>query len=29
MAQHQNGKIVIVWPSEASTGMMKFPGVPW
>jgi branched-chain amino acid transport system substrate-binding protein len=29
MAQHQNGKIVIVWPSEASTGTMKFPGVPW
>ena len=29
MAQHQTGKIVIVWPSEASTGIMKFPGVPW
>jgi len=29
MAQHQSGKIVIVWPSEASTGQMNFPGVPW
>ena len=29
MAQHQNGKIVIVWPSEATTGKINFPGVPW
>ena len=29
MAQHQNGKIVIVWPSAAATGKMNFPSVPW
>ena len=29
MAQHQNGKIVIVWPSDATTGKMNYPGVPW
>ncbi|MBD5803203.1 ABC transporter substrate-binding protein [Aromatoleum evansii] len=29
MGQHQNGKIAIVWPSDAATGKMNFPGVPW
>lgn len=29
MAQHQDGKIVIVWPSDEATGKMSFPGVPW
>ena len=29
MAQHQNGKIAIVWPSDAATGTMNFPRVPW
>lgn len=29
MAQHQNGKVVIVWPKEYATGPMNFPGVPW
>ena len=29
MGQHQDGKIVIVWPSDAATGKMKFPAVPW
>jgi len=29
MAQHQNGKIVIVWPSDATTGKINYPGVPW
>lgn len=29
MGQHQNGKIAIVWPGEAATGKMNFPGVPW
>lgn len=29
MGQHQNGKIVIVWPKKEATGKMKFPAVPW
>jgi len=29
MGQHQNGKIVIVWPKDAATGEMNFPAVPW
>ncbi len=29
MGQHQNGRIVIVWPPEAATEKMNFPGVPW
>lgn len=29
MGQHQNGKIVIVWPSDSATGKMIYPGVPW
>jgi len=29
MGQHQSGKIVIVWPKDAATGKMIFPGVPW
>ena len=29
MGQHQNGKVVIVWPKEYATGKMNFPGVPW
>jgi branched-chain amino acid transport system substrate-binding protein len=29
MGQHQNGKIVIVWPKEEKTGAVKFPAVPW
>lgn len=29
MGQHQAGKINIVWPSDAATGKINFPGVPW
>jgi branched-chain amino acid transport system substrate-binding protein len=29
MGQHQSGKVVIVWPKEAATGKINFPGVPW
>ncbi|MGZ9713295.1 ABC transporter substrate-binding protein [Glaciimonas sp. GNP009] len=29
MGQHNNGKIVVVWPKEMATGPMVFPGVPW
>jgi branched-chain amino acid transport system substrate-binding protein len=29
IAQHQNGKIVIVWPEKSVTGKKVFPGVPW
>lgn len=29
MGQHQNGKVVIVWPKEAANGKMNFPAVPW
>ncbi len=30
MGQHQNGgKVAIVWPKDAATAPMKFPGVPW
>ena len=29
MGQHQAGKVVIVWPKDAATGTIKFPGVPW
>lgn len=29
VGQHQDGKIVLVWPPEAATGKAVFPGVPW
>lgn len=29
MGQHQNGKVAIVWPKDAATAAMSFPGVPW
>jgi branched-chain amino acid transport system substrate-binding protein len=29
MGQHQDGKVVIVWPKDAASGEMKFPAVPW
>ena len=29
MGQHQDGKIAIVWPADAATAKMNFPGVPW
>ncbi|KIL99038.1 Branched-chain amino acid ABC transporter amino acid-binding protein [Paramagnetospirillum magnetotacticum MS-1] len=29
MGQHQAGKVVLVWPSDAATGTMKYPAVPW
>ena len=29
MGQHQEGKIAIVWPSDAATAPAQFPGVPW
>jgi branched-chain amino acid transport system substrate-binding protein len=29
MGQHQDGKIVIVWPKDAASGPMRFPAVPW
>jgi branched-chain amino acid transport system substrate-binding protein len=29
MGQHQNGKVVIVWPRDSANGAMNFPGVPW
>lgn len=29
MGQHQDGKIAIVWPEDAATAKMSFPGVPW
>ena len=29
MGQHQGDKVVIVWPKEAATGKINFPGVPW
>jgi branched-chain amino acid transport system substrate-binding protein len=29
MGQHQNGKIVIVWPQDHANGKMIYPGVPW
>lgn len=29
MGQHQNSKVVIVWPKDLSNGKMVFPGVPW
>ncbi|MCR6631461.1 MAG: hypothetical protein NVV74_16220 [Magnetospirillum sp.] len=29
IGQHQNGKIVLVWPADAATGRMNFPAVPW
>jgi branched-chain amino acid transport system substrate-binding protein len=29
MGQHQGGKVVIVWPKDAATGKINFPGVPW
>ncbi len=29
MAQHQAGKVVLVWPKEAATGTLIYPGLPW
>lgn len=29
MAQHQDGKIVIVWPEQDATGQKNYPAVPW
>lgn len=29
MGQHQDKKIVIVWPKQQATGRMVYPGVPW
>jgi len=29
MGQHQDKKIVVVWPGDAATGNMNFPSVPW
>jgi branched-chain amino acid transport system substrate-binding protein len=29
MGQHQDKKVVIVWPKEHATGRMVYPGVPW
>lgn len=29
MAQHQNGKIPIVYPADHATGKMNYPAVPW
>jgi len=29
MGQHQDKKIVIVWPKESATGKSVYPGVPW
>jgi len=29
MGQHQNGKVVVVWPREYANGKMNFPAVPW
>ena len=29
MGQHQNKKVVLVWPKESATGKSVFPGVPW
>ena len=29
MAQHQDKKVVIVWPKEHATGKLNYPAVPW
>lgn len=29
MGQHQDKKIVIVWPKESATGKMAYPALPW
>ncbi|MFW7343239.1 ABC transporter substrate-binding protein [Pollutimonas sp. H1-120] len=29
MGQHQGDKIEIVWPADAATAPMQYPGVPW
>jgi branched-chain amino acid transport system substrate-binding protein len=29
MGQHQDKKIVIVWPKENATGKMAYPALPW
>lgn len=29
MGQHQNKKVVLVWPKESATGKPAFPAVPW
>lgn len=29
MAQHQKGKVAIVWPKAAANARMNFPAVPW
>lgn len=29
IGQHQDGKVVLVWPPEAASGTLRLPGVPW
>lgn len=29
MGQHQDKKIVIVWPKANATGKIAYPAVPW
>ncbi|MGB6007690.1 ABC transporter substrate-binding protein [Castellaniella sp.] len=29
IGQHQDGKVVLVWPPEAASGTLMLPGVPW
>uniref|UniRef100_UPI00333F6A9C ABC transporter substrate-binding protein n=1 Tax=Castellaniella defragrans TaxID=75697 RepID=UPI00333F6A9C len=29
IGQHQNGKVVLVWPPQAASGTLNLPGVPW
>lgn len=29
MGQHQQGKVVLVWPQDSATGKMNFPAKPW
>lgn len=29
IGQHQEGRVVLVWPDQAATGEMNLPGVPW
>ena len=29
MGQHQDKKVVIVWPKQHATGAKVYPGVPW
>jgi branched-chain amino acid transport system substrate-binding protein len=29
VGQHQDGKVVLVWPGDAATGKIQYPAVPW